>query len=177
MDDILEHRLIRILRDSPLPSVAVRELHSLLIAETGPSIASAARLTEELRMRSEVFFVLEAENPLGDATGWPVEVRMQYERQLEAAGIVAGPRVALTARPRNAATSFVREAGPPGPAGAGQPADVLRDSLIEIWEGAAHRPELRRAVAAALLQLTPIVQEARIEPETPGECGRASPAV
>jgi len=172
MDDILEHRLIRILRDSPLPSVAVRELYSTLIAETGPSIGSAARLMDELRNRSDVFFVLEPENPLGDAAGWPADVRVQYERQLEAAGIVAGARVALAPRGRGAA-SFVREAGPPGPALQDPASDPLRDSLVEIWEASAHRPDLRRVIATALLQLTPVGEEVAA---APGEQPLVTPA-
>jgi ribosomal protein S18 acetylase RimI-like enzyme len=164
MDDILEHRLIRILRDSPLPSVAVGELHSMLVAETGPSIASTERLMDELRQHSDVFFVLEAETPLGDPGHWPLDVRAQYEKQLEAAGIVAGPRVALAPR-RSPAAAFVREAGPRDDAVGGQPPDPLHDSLVEIWEVSAHRPALRRVIAAALLQITP--RDRGMEPERP----------
>lgn len=156
MDDILEHRLIRILRDSPLPSVAVRDLLTALTAEPGPAIASASRLMEELRTRDEVFVVLEPENPLGDPLGWPPDVRSQYERQLEAAGLAAGPRVALAPRGRVGTAAFVREAGPAGQGPADPTADPIRDSLVEIWEASAHRPDLRRAVAAALLNIPPV---------------------
>jgi len=165
MDDILEHRLIRILRDSPLHSVAVRDLHTALVAEAGPGIGSANRLIEELRGRSELFFLLEADNPLGDAGLWPTEVRAQYERYLEASGIVAGPRVALAPRGRAGAADHVREVGP---ADLGDPrVDPLRDSLIEMWEASANKPELRSAIAAALLEL-PAADRTGAESGNPG---------
>jgi hypothetical protein len=163
MDDILEHRLIRILRDSPLPSVAVRDLHTALVAEAGPAIGSASRLMEELRSHGDVFFLLEPENPLGDAACWPPDLRAQYERQLEAAGIVAGPRVALAPRGRTGSATFIREVGPTGHGLGDSPPDPLRDSLVEIWEASAHRPDLRRAVATALLNVPPAREHAETD--------------
>jgi hypothetical protein len=147
MDRIIEHRVIQILRDSPLPTVPVRRIHVALVAESGPAVPSCARLVESLQDRESVFMVVEPVHPLGDGEHWPATVRAEYERALEDVGVEAGPFVALMPRDHAGSDIRITNVEPALPA----LLDPVRESLAGIWEAASNRPELKRAIAAALI--------------------------
>lgn len=126
--------VLRVLRDAGAPSLPLSRVHGRLLAELGPATGSYARLRGEIALRSDLFMLLEPEDPILDAE-LPVELRASY---LDALGAGGGgePRVALI-----------------GAYDAYDAPDALLQldsSLIDLWRLAAQDPRLRAELTEAL---------------------------
>lgn len=154
MDDLLEHRILELLREAGGVSLPLRRLHGHLVAEAGPTVGTYARFAEEIRS-SRAFLVFEPEDPLGDGRDWPPGVRHAYETALAAAGVDRGPRLTLGV-PVTTPADVTPPSDQPHTASDARPAAphdasiaALRASLLDIWETAGPDSSLRAAVATA----------------------------
>lgn len=148
MEPCIEQRLVQLLRESAAPAVPLRDLHEALLAGSDRDTMSYVKLAEAVRRRREVFVLLEAAHPLGDAAGWPAATRSEYERALVEAGLDTGPRVSLI-EPADPSSDPLEPSGDFADAAAA-PLRELRESLIRVWRSAGGNNALRAAVAAAL---------------------------
>ena len=156
MDAKLESRILDLLRAAPAMALPLREVHRVLAAEHGPGTGSLSQFRERLRAHSGALFIIEPENPLGDASCWPAAARSEYEQALREAGLETEPLLTVIA---------VR-----GPAGRESPLGLaeIDASLLELWEG-TRDPALRHAVASAFAES----RATRLDtlPSRPGQSG------
>jgi hypothetical protein len=155
MESRVERAAVRLLREHAVPSLSLRRLHAMVVAEVGPAAGSRARFADDLRRRRDVFVVVEPEDPLGEPSAWPPPLRAEYREAMSAAGIDADPVVVLTQR----------EAQPSDPLG--ETADEslaahLGRSLVALLARANGDPGLERALALAMAQTAAFERALRV---------------
>ncbi len=164
----VERAAIRVLTEHAAPSLSLRELHALVVAEVGPGTGTYARFRDDIGRRRDVFAVVVPADPLVEATRWPVPVQAEYRRALHAAGLDAEPRVLLVRaraqrRPGTGFRAVDTDVGhvAPRPALLGQ----LGSSLLELLERAGTDASLAALVGAAMADATGLPRALDSQPE------------
>jgi len=149
----VERTAVRLLAERATPSLSLRELHALVVAEIGPGAGSYARFRDEIGGRADVFAIVLPDDPLIEAARWPSPVLTEYRSALQAAGLDAEPRVVLArSRVRDLPGTAVRASSlpasvdPAGPAVLGQ----LGASLLELLGRAQDNAPLARLLGSAM---------------------------
>lgn len=135
-------RAAQILRAQPGYSMPVVKLHARLVHELGSEVGSYAELYRLLKNRPEDFMLLDTPRVLPDASGWPQQVREEYENALETAGLGACVRVALTE---------MAEADDES-----SPFALAGRTLSNMWPAAHNDDALRQFLSTAAEQLAEI---------------------
>ncbi|MCI0433410.1 MAG: hypothetical protein L0271_07160 [Gemmatimonadetes bacterium] len=152
MNADVERAAVRLLAERASPSLSIRELHALLVAEVGPGVGSYARFRDDIDRRGDVFAIVLPDDPLTGAGAWPGTLLTEYRGALRDAGVDAEPRVVLArSRTRARTHGAVRIAEPrtlpePAPGLAGQ----LGASLLELLDRAQDDPALQRLLGSAM---------------------------
>jgi hypothetical protein len=145
MDAEIESAAARVLRACSTPSVSMRRLHALVVAEIGPEAGSYVRFKDAVRRRRDLFVVVDPDDPLGDGQPWPPSLLAEYRQALSAAGFDAEPVVVLTG---TAVTGVSLLDDEPEDSVMGR----LSRSLVDLLGPARRDPALERAIAQAVLQ-------------------------
>lgn len=95
MEGEIERAAAAVLNRCSAPSVSMRHLHSLVVAEIGPGAGSYARFVEALRRRRDMFVVVDPDDPLADDPSWPQPLLDEYRQALSSAGLTPEPVVTL----------------------------------------------------------------------------------
>jgi len=149
----VERTAVRLLAERATPSLSLRELHALVVAEIGPGAGSYARFRDEIDGRADVFAIVLPDDPLVEAARWPTPVLTEYRSALRAAGLDAEPRVVLArSRVRDLpgtavlAPSLPASVDPGGSPVLGQ----LGASLLELLGRARDNAPLARLLGSAM---------------------------
>jgi hypothetical protein len=144
MESEIERTAAQVLNRCSAPSVSMRQLHALVVAEIGAGAGSYARFTDTLRRRRDLFVVVDPDDPLSEGPAWPPPLLDEYRQALAEAGLEAEPVVALAKSAAMPALAL------------GAPSDAsvmatLGQSLADLLDSAKHDGELERAVAHAVM--------------------------
>jgi hypothetical protein len=143
MEGQIERTAADVLNRSSVPSVSMRQLHALVVAEIGDGAGSYARFTDALRRRRDVFLVVDPDDPLAEGPSWPPAVLDEYRQALATAGLAAEPVVALA---RSSVPASVLGIAPDASVMA-----TLGQSLADLIDVVKQDTHLERAVAHALV--------------------------
>lgn len=91
----IERAAAEVLNRCSVPSVSMRQLHAMVVAEIGQGAGSYARFTDALRRRRDLFVIVEPDDPLACTPAWPTPLLNEYRQALASAGLDAEPIVAL----------------------------------------------------------------------------------
>jgi len=144
MESEIERAAAQVLNRCSDPSVSMRQLHALVVAEIGAGAGSYARFTDTLRRRRDLFVVVDPDDPLSEGPAWPPPLLDEYRQALAEAGLEAEPVVALAKSAALPAMALAVERDASVMATMGQ-------SLADLLDSAKHDTELERAIAHAVM--------------------------
>lgn len=145
MDGEIERAAAQVLNRCSAPSLSLRQLHAMVVAEIGGNAGSYARFADTLRRRRDLFVIVEPDDPLACAPAWPPPMLDEYRQALANAGLDAEPIVALAGS--GMVRSVLLESEPDNAVMA-----TLGHSLADLMNAAGRDDvDLERAIAHAVV--------------------------